>query len=69
MSTLTEMYAAACEASDPVLRAARDAAWARLTACRLETAALESGAMPSEFKVMLRYTPCGGCWRFTPVLR
>ena len=69
MSTFTEMYAAACEAANPIAAAVREATQAGIRAQQLETSTLESGAMPGEFKVMLVYRLGAMASTFTPVLR
>ena len=69
MSTLAEIYAAACEISDPLKAVVREAESVGVKAVQLETSTLESGAMPSEFRVLLKFTPVGHPYRLTPVLR
>ena len=69
MSTLAEIYAAACEISDPLKAVVREAESVGVKAVQLETSTLESGAMPSEFRVLLKFTPTGHPYRLTPVLR
>lgn len=69
MSTLSEMYVAACMASDPLLSTMRAANHAGVRAQQLENSTLESGAMPGDFKVMLVYRLGSMTGTLTPVLR
>ena len=66
--SLLEMYKRACVLSDPIASAVRAANAAKTNADALEDAALTSGAMRGEFRVMLRFSRAPGYQRLVPFL-
>jgi len=70
MSTFTELYERACEISDPVRSAVREAQRVSCEAAELRDCALMSGAMPRDFEVICKFVrDSDGRLRITPIVR
>lgn len=67
--SLIDVYERLCEMTDLQLQVARAVRYSQWQSDQLEEQALISGAMPGDFKIMLRFQRHGFSHRLTPELR